>query len=144
MQQIPAGILEIISFQHNELSTFTEITNLHAHLFIMKVSTILSLLGLLSTSIAAPSHSEKRDVNIFLHEPESAHVEANIPGPPFPEGTYIISSLALDQDDFAIGRALAEDKSLSPKKIITVPRDDNNPQQQVITHFIQSFSHPAY
>jgi len=106
--------------------------------FIMKASTILSLLGLLSTSIAAPSHSGKKDVNIFLHEPASDHVETSIVPRLWP-GYYIISSPALDRD-FVIGRGLFEDHSLKPKEVKTVSRWDDRGQSKVI-HFVHYFAH---
>jgi hypothetical protein len=96
----------------------------------MKVSMILSLLGLLaSTSIATPSHSEKKDVNIFLYELALDHAGMTA-GPVLRPGTYIITSLALPPE-FVIGRGI-EDRSLNPKKIKTVPTWDRNSQIKVI------------
>jgi hypothetical protein len=89
----------------------------------MKISTILSLLGLLSTSIAAPSHSEERDVNIVLHGPASDHVETTMGGP-LSSGVYFISSPALEERGFVLGRGIREDRSLLPKPIKTVSRGD--------------------
>ena len=109
----------------------------------MKALTILSLLGLLSsTSIAAPSHSEKKDVNIFLHEPASDHVEMNL-GPILRRGIYTITSPAL-APGLAIGRGPPEDRSLGPKKIKTVPIWEGLSQTKVILNLEHPVNHPTY
>jgi hypothetical protein len=108
----------------------------------MKAFTILSLLGLLSsTTIAAPSHSEKKDVNVFLHKPASDHVQMNL-GPSLRRGVYTITSPALFRE-FAIGRG-PEDFSFQRKEIKTVATWDPTSQTKVIPHFVHSFVHLVY
>lgn len=87
----------------------------------MKTTNILSILGLLSSSVlAAPSQQVKRDVNIFIQEPLK---EQAISAPnDIATGRYYISSLAQDFGG-VLGRAMREDKSLLPKAIRAVEPD---------------------
>jgi hypothetical protein len=148
IQQIPTDILGIKFLQNITLLDLTDPINLHflplpiqSH-FTMKAFIILSLLGLLSsTTIAAPSHSGKKDVNVFLHQPASDHVQMDL-GPSLRRGVYTITSPALFRE-FAIGRG-AEDFSLQPKQIKTVATWEPTSQTNVIPHFVYSFVHLAY
>jgi hypothetical protein len=87
----------------------------------MKVATGLSFIGLLASTIfAAPSQHQKKDVNIFVYEqaPVINSKSSEITSAGLESGRYIITSPGL-ADDEVIGRYVAEDRSLLPKRILT-------------------------
>ena len=94
----------------------------------MKAFSLFSLLGLLATtSVAAPSYSEKKDGNIFLYDPTPEHVVSAGPGAQghLIPGDYLITSPSIRENNLYIGRSYREDLSLNPKRVGVVDSSAN-------------------
>lgn len=83
----------------------------------MKTSVLSALALLVSFSFAAPQ-AVKKDVNIFLQEPHSTKA-SDLGTTRLPPGQYVIRSPYF-APGLAIGRSYREDKSLLPKRILTI------------------------
>lgn len=93
----------------------------------MKTSVLSALALLVSFSFAAPQ-AVKKDVNIFLQEPHSTKA-SDLGTTRLPPGQYVIRSPYF-APGLAIGRSYREDKSLLPKRILTILESEG---QQVVS-----------